>query len=164
MILTTHAIVGAAIVNMIPNHPVLGFSLALGSHYILDLIPHKDYLEDFSINENLKTIKSLFLDMEMRLSLLSVFVDFIASVAICFLIFVRGGESLLLTALGVLAGILPDFLQFLYFKFKSEPWILTQKIHDSFHAENKMKNIVFLGYSLQILFAIFFISSFYYLG
>ena len=41
--LMTHAIVGAAIVGLVPAHPLLGLSLAFASHFILDALPHWDY-------------------------------------------------------------------------------------------------------------------------
>jgi len=41
--LTTHGVVGGAIVSLIPTYPVLGLCLAFASHYLLDGIPHLDY-------------------------------------------------------------------------------------------------------------------------
>ena len=43
MTLTTHGVVGGAIVSLIPTSPVLGLCLAFLSHYLLDSIPHFDY-------------------------------------------------------------------------------------------------------------------------
>jgi len=42
MILATHFIVGAAVATNIPN-PLLGLLAAIFSHYLLDIIPHRDY-------------------------------------------------------------------------------------------------------------------------
>ncbi len=53
MSLGTHAAIGAIIISKFPDHPVLGFCLAFGSHFILDAIPHWDYhLSSFQENKN----------------------------------------------------------------------------------------------------------------
>ncbi len=41
MTLTTHAAIGAALGSCIGN-PLLGFALALASHFLVDIIPHGD--------------------------------------------------------------------------------------------------------------------------
>lgn len=43
MILSTHAIVGAAIASFLPSHPTTAFVLGFASHFVLDAIPHWDY-------------------------------------------------------------------------------------------------------------------------
>jgi hypothetical protein len=40
MTLTTHAIVGAVIVDLMHAFPLLGLALAFGSHFVLDALPH----------------------------------------------------------------------------------------------------------------------------
>jgi len=39
MILSTHAIVGAAIASFLPSHPTTAFVLGFASHFVLDAIP-----------------------------------------------------------------------------------------------------------------------------
>src|ERR1700743_1355819 len=43
MILTSHAVVGAALASFVPSHPAVAFVLGFGSHFVLDAIPHVDY-------------------------------------------------------------------------------------------------------------------------
>src|SRR5215831_8340191 len=43
MILSTHAIVGAAIASFLPSHPMAAFAPGFASHFVLDAIPHWDY-------------------------------------------------------------------------------------------------------------------------
>ena len=43
MILTTHAIVGAALASFLPSHPIAAFVAGFASHFALDAIPHVDY-------------------------------------------------------------------------------------------------------------------------
>ncbi len=150
MILIPHAIVGAAITNLFPKHKVLGFSLALASHYALDLIPHSEYKLDGFFDEDTKTIKSIWNNTKAYFHLFRVALDLLSAIILCFIIFVRGEQSFELTALGILAGILPDFLQFIYLKFKNQPWKFLQKIHDIFHSKNKQPGI-FWGTVFQVI-------------
>src|SRR5262249_5781248 len=43
MILSTHALVGAALANMFASHPVVALAVGFASHFALDAIPHADY-------------------------------------------------------------------------------------------------------------------------
>src|SRR5215472_8085081 len=43
MILSTHAVVGAAIASFLPSHPMAAFAPGFASHFVLDAIPHWDY-------------------------------------------------------------------------------------------------------------------------
>ena len=66
--LTTHAIVGAAIVHFMPSHPLAAVCLAFASHFLLDAFPHWDYpiwstsLKP-SIASPMKYDRALFTDM-----------------------------------------------------------------------------------------------------
>lgn len=52
MILSTHAIVGAAIATLFPDHPALAFISGVASHFAIDAIPHWDYrLRSISIKQ-----------------------------------------------------------------------------------------------------------------
>jgi hypothetical protein len=51
MILTTHAIVGAALASFLPSHPAAAFVVGFASHFALDAIPHVDYpIKSRSVN------------------------------------------------------------------------------------------------------------------
>jgi hypothetical protein len=43
MILSTHAVVGAALAGLMPFHPVAAFVTGFASHFVIDAIPHWDY-------------------------------------------------------------------------------------------------------------------------
>ena len=150
MILTPHSIVGAAIANLIPENPELGFALAYASHYAIDMIPHRDYDIDGFFDEKEKTFASVIRSGKARLKLLMIFGDFVVGVAICTLLFVRNRGSLIATAVGIAGGVLPDFLQLVYYTFKNHPWKIFQKIHDFFHSSNKMKHKPVEGILVQI--------------
>ena len=89
MVLTTHAVAGAALAQIIPDHPALGFSLAFVSHFILDMIPHWDYplstleksADGKKINQRFKLSPALVADFmktgaDLSLGLILTFVFF----------------------------------------------------------------------------------------
>lgn len=160
MILTPHAIVGATLANIFPSEPALGFGLAFASHYVLDMIPHTDYDISNFINTDTKTIKSIFKSAGASLHLLFIIIDFVVAIFLCVLLFVRDDKSLLLTAIGVVGGLLPDLFQFIYCKYKNQPWIFFQKIHDKLHHIIKAKNEKLWG--IFLLFAIPIFSLIFY--
>jgi len=162
MILTPHAIIGASLANIFPNDPALGFGLAFFSHYVLDMLPHKDYDIDNFLETETKTVKSIFHNAGAALHLLFISLDFIVAVFLCFLFFVRDEKSLLLTLVGIVGGLLPDFFQFLYYKYKNQPWIFFQKIHDQNHNTNHMKERPILGYLVQFTLVILFLVLFFW--
>ncbi len=161
MILTTHAIVGSAVANLVPQNPVLGFILAFASHYLIDTIPHRDYNIDNLVEKDSKSIGAIFKNLKSMLVLLLIGGDFFIGIILSFLIFARGEASLVATLVGIIGGVLPDFLQFLYFKFKKKPWTLTQKFHYFFHSPNEMKDKPFLGILNQIICSGTFIAVYF---
>jgi hypothetical protein len=68
MILSVHAIFGAAVASLVPTHPVLGFSLGFVSHLALDAIPHRDY--DLISVESDKDREVRFIDIEEKYKLM----------------------------------------------------------------------------------------------
>jgi len=151
MILTPHAIVGAALANIFPSDPALGFGLAFVSHYVLDMMPHTDYKIDNFVDKETKTVRSIFKSAGSALHLLSIAFDFLIAMFLCVLFFVRDEKSALITLVGIVGGLLPDFFQFLYLKYKNQPWIFLQKVHDKLHFEIKTK---YLGILVQIFLPI----------
>jgi len=162
MILTPHSIVGAAIANLMPENPELGFALAYASHYALDVIPHRDYDIDHFFDKDQKTFRSIFTSAKAGMNLLIIGFDFLIGAGICFLLFVRNRQTLIATLAGIAGGVLPDVLQFIYFTFQNHPWKIFQKIHDFFHSADKMIDRPVQGIVVQIA-AIFLALLVYYL-
>ena len=157
MILTPHAIIGAAVSNMIPIYPELGFILAFSSHYVLDSIPHNHYKHDSFILKETKSIASLFHNIKGLYQFSLIIFDFLIGLFLSILIFSRDWDTLLITLLGVAGGVLPDFLQFLYFKFKKWPFISFQKFHGKFEHRPSLDDRPILGTIIQVLMIIFFV-------
>ncbi len=120
MILTPHAIVGVTLVNMFPNNLVLGFGLAFASHYILDMIPHTDYDISGLFDEDEKTIRSVFKHTKAALQFLFIVFDFVFAIYLSLLFFVRDENSLIVTLVGLIGALLPDFLRLLYYKYNPQ--------------------------------------------
>lgn len=161
MIITPHAIVGATVSNIFQGDLVVAFILAFLSHYILDMMPHTDYdINGFMDNET-KTVRSIFSDLKAATHLIFIFIDFIVATILCILFFVRNESTLYITLIGVFGALLPDFFQFMFYKFKNQPWIFFQKIHDKTHHIIKFKHNNLWGIIFQILVPLFFIFIYF---
>ncbi|MBI4034181.1 MAG: hypothetical protein HY378_01375 [Candidatus Brennerbacteria bacterium] len=155
MILTTHAVTGAALATIFPNQPVVGFLAAFASHFVLDAIPHWDYpIATASlkpeVSGKLKFEKSLAVDAvrigsDFFLGLLLA-VSFFAPVV-----------SLSFALLGAAGGLLPDFLQFAYTRFPREPFSSLQRFHTRIHAKKKLA--MSAGIAVQVLIVLVLIFS-----
>ena len=76
MTLTTHAVVGAAIATSMPNHPVIGFTLAFASHFVLDAIPHWDYKLSSQKTDNVNSLNDyMIIDRNFFIDLLKIGID-----------------------------------------------------------------------------------------
>ncbi len=141
MTLTTHAIVGAAVAQLFPEHPFLAFSAAFLSHLTIDSLPHWDY-DPKSMSKD--SADPLATDMKIGPQF---FID------LC----VIGGDAILgvvlsvvmfsfwlfhapvpIVLIGAMAGQLPDLLQFVYFKTHS---ILLEPLQRSHKFVQKGKSL-----------------------
>lgn len=109
MVATTHAIVGASIAARIPN-PYIAIPLAIGSHFILDLIPHWDQ----GINWRKKSARRRWLE--------SIF-DVLAGILLVTVLFASRVDPLYLYGM-MIAAQLPDWLEtpYLFLGLKGAPW------------------------------------------
>lgn len=158
MILATHSIVGAALATLAPKNPLIGFSVAFISHFVIDAIPHWDYrlrskMEDEK--DELKTRMGWGKDFWVDLSKISL--D--AAIGLLFSLWWWGNGDWFNLAvwLGVAGGVLPDFLQFVYFKFPREPLTSLQRFHQWIHASWRLRGRYFLGLFLQAIFNVIFL-------
>jgi len=158
MTLTTHAIVGAALASVVPSHPVAAFALGFGSHFLLDAIPHWDYHLD-SLSEDKKN--PMATDMKLGKSFLfdlcKIGADFLLGFVLVFLFFTTPHNISYSIIFGAFGAILPDALQFFYFKWRHEPLVALQKFHLWVHSKKDFKDKPFIGVSFQIIFIAFVI-------
>ncbi len=121
MTATTHAIVGGAIAAFSPNLAV-SLPLALGSHFLMDLVPHWDAGTNF---ENRPKIVSAVMAA----------IDVIAGFVLVYLIF-GGVVSPLNLWLTVLFAQLPDWIEapYLFFNLNFAPSRIVERIQHKIHS------------------------------
>lgn len=108
MILTTHALVGAAIGEKISNLWLI-IALSLSIHFILDSFRHGEYVESFS---NKTTFKNTWWKIALDF--------FLGAIIIFSFIYFKDitQEKIFNILLGSLTSMFPDLLTLLYWKFK----------------------------------------------
>lgn len=159
MTLTTHAIVGASIASIMPSHPMLGFTLGFASHFLLDAIPHWDYdLASMVKDENNPLDDDMLINKNFIFDLLKISGDIILGFVLIYFLLGLSQPFLFLIALyaGACGAILPDALQFVYFKWRHEPVISLQKFH--IRIQHHLENHHILGRFTQIVTITFFVA------
>ncbi len=159
MTLGTHIVFGAVGAQLLTTNPVLGFCIGFASHFVLDAIPHWDY-QPSSLREDLS--KPLETDMKIdRYFFLDVFkfgFDFLLGFVVVYLFFHALNIPLNSTALiAGFAGALPDFLQFVFFKWRKEPLLTLQKFHQWIHTSIRLKNRPAFGIFTQVSLVVIFL-------
>mgnify|MGYP000125419269 CR=1 FL=1 len=157
MVLFTHSVVGGALGSLLKSHPVLAFFAGFISHFILDAFPHWDYtLESGQKHESGNELKGDFvIDHRFLFDLVKIGTDLLVGAVIVYLFFVDNILDPILFLQsgmfwGMVGGILPDFLQFAYYKTKREPLTTLQKFHISVHTNVRLKDRYIIGPLLQI--------------
>lgn len=132
MTLTTHAVVGAAIVGLVPAHPEIGLTLAFASHFVLDAIPHWDY----------KTYD------ERGLKLTRIVVDGFLGMLLASIFFAYPEKSWI-PLLGAVVSVIPDIF---WLKKLENLFIIKkfQQFHNWIHVNKTIKNL-FVGVGSQIV-------------
>src|SRR6266702_4276338 len=123
MILTTHALVGAAVGRYVQN-PLLQILILIPLHYMLEIFRHGEYLDKKSTFKN--TAWKVALDL------------FLGGAIILFAIYSKKTSSAVSISMitGALISMFPDLLTVLYwklnFKFLKKIYQLHQFVHSRF--------------------------------
>jgi hypothetical protein len=145
MILTTHALIGAAVGKYVSN-PFLQILLLIPMHYILDAFRHGEYLDK----------KSTFRNTTWKVVL-----DFLVGVAI--ILFVGYSQNMnqaifISMITGALISMFPDLLTVLYwklnFKFLEKAYRLNKFTHSRFSDESPERQWNFRNARNDIFFSI----------
>ncbi len=160
MIFSAHAIVGAAVAQMFPENPVLGFCAAFASHFVCDAIPHWEYhLRSAHIDSANELNNDMKINRAFLFDLARMGLDALLGVAVAAYLFQPWFEGVpeqrwlpetTQWMIGVVGGLLPDFLQFVYWKLRREPLIGLQKFHLWIHSKKKLDKYPILGILFQI--------------
>lgn len=137
MILSTHAVVGAAIASFLPSHPAAAFALGFASHYALDAIPHWDY-PITSASMDPKICGPMRLDRAFFRDAITIGADGLLGALAAFLLF-ASPQTQWAVLLGAFGAMLPDALQFLHARFPHEPLKTLQRLHRWAHSEREIK-------------------------
>jgi hypothetical protein len=156
MTLTTHAVVGAAVASLVPNHPVIGFVGGFASHFVIDSIPH--WAEGEILLRSVdRPVTPASRNVHVGKDLLHDFLvvggdsllGFALATAILFGLF---HVPLYIVLLGAFAAQLPDGLQFVYFVFKPKFMTPLQKFHERIQEEHL--NYTYLGIEAGLILAV----------
>jgi hypothetical protein len=151
MLLSTQALVGAAIGASFASDPALGVTLAFGSHFVLDAIPHWDYpIRSASLTPQVGA--PIRLDKPLAIDLLTFGTDALLGLAAGMMVFgsVENRWAVLLSAI---AAMLPDPLQIVPNKYAYEPLRTLQRFHRKIHSKLRIAALPF-GVTSQLILAI----------
>ena len=152
MILSTHALVGAALANMFPAHPGAAFAVGFASHFVLDAIPHADYpIRSASLDPKIGA--PLRFDRALLQDAVTIGADGFLGLLFAFLLF-ASAENQWAILLGAFGAMLPDAIQFLHARFPREPLRTLQRLHRWAHTKTELKERVGLAIASQVLLVV----------
>jgi hypothetical protein len=148
MILSTHAIVGAAIGSFLPSHPTTAFVLGFASHFVLDAIPHWDYpIRSAAVDPKIGA--PMTFDRALLRDAVVIGSDALVGILGALLLF-ASSDGLWSILLGAFGAMLPDPLQTLHTHFPYEPLRTLQRFHRWIHTDKRIKEDIILGVGSQI--------------
>ncbi len=151
MILTTHAVVGAALATFLPSHPAAAFAVGFASHFALDAIPHVDYpIKSRSVNPKIGAPMSF--DKALLQDVVTIGSDGLFGMLVSLLLF-SSAENFWAVLMGAVGAMAPDPLQFAFTRWPHEPLRTLQRFHLWAHSKRKMNSVV-LGISTQAAFVV----------
>jgi len=150
VILATHAVVGAAIASLIPDHPLGAFLAGVASHFAIDAIPHWDYplrsmFRGADRGAALPRDRGLVIDFGL------IALDGFVGLALAVWLFATPA-TMLTIMMGIFGGMLPDPLQFAHRLYPHEPLRSLQHFHSWIHSKTKLGWR--LGVTTQAAFAL----------
>ncbi len=156
MILSTHAIVGAAVASLMPDHPALAFVSGMASHFAIDAIPHWDYpLRAISVRPNSGSALKLNWLLCRDLGLIAL--DACVGLAIAVWLYATPTAEISVL-LGALGAMLPDPLQLAHRLYPREPLRTLQRFHVWIHTNRKLRWPI--GVSSQLSFIVLIVLIF----
>lgn len=128
MVLMSHTVVGVAAASLFPASPVFAFSVAVASHFALDVIPHWNYVPPIFI-ESSDSKKKKWLKTFSYTGL-----DLLIGVLLAILFFSKMPQLYPLSfALAVIGAVLPDALFPIGFYKPIKPLVYLNKLHEKHH-------------------------------
>lgn len=160
MILSTHAVVGTIIASTFTSNPYIAFGIGFASHFILDPIPHWDYkLHSFKKDPEGQLNHDMVLGKTFIVDLMRMGTDATIGLLVSFILglYILKVSTITVILASVIGGILPDPLQFVYWKTRSKLLLPLQKFHKKIHGRS-LDIHPFRGASLQVLVVLIFLT------
>jgi hypothetical protein len=155
MILTTHAVVGAALASFMPSHPAAAFVMGFASHFALDAIPHVDYpIKSGSVNPRIGA--PMAFDGALLRDAVTIGSDGLFGIIAALFLF-SSSASFWAILLGAIGAMLPDPLQFVHTRVPHEPLRTLQRFHLWAHTNKQIKSVI-LGVCSQAAFVAFVVA------
>jgi hypothetical protein len=130
---------------------MLAVIAGFASHFAIDAIPHWDYpLRSITVGKGADN-RRLRISRGLSLDLLCIGLDACAGLALAMWLFATPASAWVV-ALGALAAMLPDPLQFVHSIHPREPLVSVQWFHGWIHSQRKLGWR--LGVSSQMAFAV----------
>lgn len=163
MILSTHAVAGALVGSVVAYNPFLAGALGFASHFILDAVPHWDYpLKSSQKDLNNRMNNTVIMGKSFIFDLAKIGLDMLVGAVVVFLAFSNAPTTVFWGAcIGAVFAVLPDFLQFVYFRYPHEPMRSLQKFHVVMvHAKTDYNDRPIIGIFFQaaLIAIIFFLA------
>jgi hypothetical protein len=153
MLLSTHGVFGAMTASLVPQHPILGFTLGFLSHFLLDSFPHYDYdLASSKPSEEIEK-RDIVVGKNLFADLVPLGLDCLGGFIVAAAIF--SGGSIFVAILGAIGGVLPDALQFVYMKTHSRFLLPLQKLHAAIQRKNMFNKRPLPGIAIQFVAILF---------
>ncbi len=113
MILTSHIVISGILASKTQNY-FLAAAIGLISHYVLDAIPHWDYLSD-EFESGIKIDKNFVKRKTFWREIIKISIDGLAGFGLLALfIFLDKDANIAPLIISALFGVLPDAMQFIY--------------------------------------------------
>lgn len=161
MVLTTHAVGGAATAILLRRYPVLGLIAAFISHFVLDAIPHWHYpLRSLHRDKNQRLTSRVTFNRKFLRDVVVTGLDSALGVALVLdIVLVFKPQFVGLALAGAICGVLPDFLQLIYHIFP-RPLRPLQRFHMWIHARTHLDDRPILGIGSQIFLGLGLVGLF----
>lgn len=158
MILSTHAIIGAAIASFLPAEPWAPFAavlLGFASHFPVDAIPHWDYpIRSAAIEPG--TRAAIRYDTSLLRDFGVIGTDGLIGPLLALTLFAAPATLATILA-GALAAMLPDPLQFVHKQFPRGPLHPLQQFHVWIHTDRRLQAPA--GIASQLIFVVAVVSG-----
>ena len=163
MTLSAHAVVGTAVASLFPINLPAAFAVAFLSHYVMDAIPHRDYKLESLVSDGKNHLNDdLVMDMRFVCDFVKISADFGLGIILSLLLFIAVHPAgWPIVVVGIVGGVMPDGLQFVYMKTHNKILSYFQRVHVWAHFDEHPNVTPFAGFSLQaVIVAVIVCSAF----